>query len=173
MESAVREGTRAFATAITAFPQEHFYVFGFYTDNDITSIYPFAHTVEAYERLDENDVYVKWAPDEWVMSFSQLAETDWMPESNKMLMPALSEYDEDESEDEFFARKIATLQTLTRALFAIRDSALFDGHRTPDGLVCFVNISDAEDDEIAMMFELVLPQLPEKTRAELRDVFGL
>ena len=165
--SAVREGQDAFSKIVALYPHDTFYVFGFYTDSDLSSIYPFAHTLEEFGFLGENDLYTKWSPDEWKVDF---IDEEWMEQSSEMLNNAAENYDENDSEEEILLRKQATLQTLTRALLSIRDSRIFG---RVDQVACFVLISDASEEEAQMMLEPVMKHLMPETRAELRMAFEI
>jgi hypothetical protein len=176
-DTAVREGKAAFAKAIEAAPGEHFYAFAFYSDNDVTGVYPAANTLESYRRAyqgpedSEEGIYYKWAPAEWNLDFGQFGSGDLMNETTKLMYPPNSDYDAREPIDEWYTRKVATIKTLNNALFRIREDGVFAGRSDPAKLACFLNIGDAMDDEIELMFQDIIKDLDPGVVVEMRRLF--
>lgn len=172
-EAAVREGTAAFQAAISQYPQEQFYAFSFYTDNDVTSLYPVANTVEGLQRIDPGDDpeernYYQWTPDEWDIDFGQYDEADLMAETNQLLQPTADEYELDESLEAFGERKRCTLLTLNKALLSIRETGIFSGHSAREKLAFWVNIGDPMPDEVEWMLNPTIPHLEAQDAAALQ-----
>lgn len=174
-ETAVREGTKAFRSAIEKYGGERFYAFCFYTNNDVTSVYPTANTEEGFRRIcasdDPDDLnYYRWAPAEWDLDFGQFEETDLMLKTNRRLYPHYAK-DENESAEQFGHRKRQTLVTLTNVLLRIRESGLFASRAVRDRLAFWVNIGDAMPGEIEWMFQPAIPHLDMEDVTELRRLF--
>lgn len=173
-EVATREGSAAFRKALTLYPTESFYAFCFYTDNDVTSVYPHAATEEGFSRICPSDdpedrLYYRWAPAEWDLDFGQFDRPDPMLETNRMLFPR--EGEPSESDDSFGERKRITLVTLTECLLSIRSSGVFSGRSTKPRLAFWVNIGDAMDSEISWMLGPALPHLHADDAEELKRMF--
>ena len=173
LTTAVAEGTTALQRAINAFPTESFYAFCFYTDNDVTSIYPTANTVEALQRIDgyESDKnYYRWSPAEWQLDFGQYGKPDLMVRTNKLLYPNY-ESESEEPDDWFALRKQKTLNTLTTALLSIRESGLFSGSAAHEKVAFWVNIGDAYGTEIEWMLKPAFKHLRITDRREISALF--
>lgn len=174
-EVALQEGTAAFEAAIAQYNNERFYAFCFYTDNDVTSIYPTANTLEGFERIypggnpsDRN--YYKWYPGEWDLDFGQLGDRDLMEATNTLLYPDSSN-EANETDEAFGERKRQTLITLTRVLLTICEVKVFANHGVHERLAFWVNIGDAIEQEIEWMFQPALPHLKTNDVHELRQLF--
>lgn len=169
LETATREGIEAFRAAVEKYPEEKFYAFVFYVDNDITSVYPHANTVEQYEQLETSDdpTYFKWAPAEWPLDFGQYGDSEFMRETSALLN---SKQDGADSPSDFGELKRQTLATLAQALLEIRKSGIFKGHADVKRLACWPHVGDACGEE-EWMFEPVIKHLPADIVKELRALF--
>lgn len=175
-ERAVSEGTAAFTKAISKYPKERFYAFCFYTDNDVTSIYPHANTREGLKRIyagrdSEERNYYKWAPAEWGLNFGQYGRRDLMVRTNKLLHP--DDREPEETPRSFGARKKQTIVTLTKALLAIRDAKVFQGHSARKKLAFWVNIGDSDTHERKWMLHPSFPHLDSVDVRELKRLFEI
>lgn len=160
------EGVESFRAAIESFPDERFYAMCFYSDSDITSLYPHANTLESLQRIDvsHDPNYFKWAPAEWKLNFGQYSSSVFMKETNKLLRAsALATVD-------FRAYKRETISVLSRALINIRNSSIFTGHADVERLAFWVNIGDACGEE-EWMFEPVVDHMAPDIVEELRQLF--
>jgi hypothetical protein len=175
LAAAVDEGLSAFKAAVAKYRGERFYAFCFYTDNDVTSVYPTAATLEGFERVCPTDaapqdrLYYRWAPAEWDLDFGQHASARFMTLTNRLMYPAADE--PDEPPGAFGARKRRTLATLTAALLEIRAVGVFATVATSSRIACWVNIGDAIEGEIEWMFEPAIVHLEPRDRADLRALF--
>lgn len=175
-ECAVAEGITAFKAAVKKYSTENFYAFCFYTDNDVTSIYPHAHTREGLKRIytgrdsDERNYY-QWAPAEWSLDFGQYSRRGLMARTNKILYPDSSEVDENARS--FGARKKKTIVTLTNALLAIREAKVFHGNAGKKEIAFWVNIGDSDTGERKWMFHSAFPHLDPADVRELKRLYEL
>src|SRR5688572_29287234 len=118
LEVATKETRAAFEAAILKYPNERFYAFCLYTDNDVSGVFPTANTVEGIDRiyrpdLDPDRNYWKWNPAEWEMN----RWSSGMDETNKLLHgPWPAPPTPPETPETFGARKHETIVTLTTAL---------------------------------------------------------
>jgi hypothetical protein len=167
LEAATREGTEAFRVSIEKYPNEQFYAFVFYVDNDITGAYPHAHTVESLQRVDTSadPNYYKWAPAEWQLEFGQYGDSEFMRETSALLQSK-----GDGGKAGFGKLKQQTLATLSQALLQIRESGIFEGHSDVKRLAFWTNVGDACGEE-EWMFEPVIKHMPEDVVEELRALF--
>ena len=55
MPRSVAANRKDCTAALAAYPQEQFYAFCLYTDNDVTSVYPTANTAEGFQRIWSSD----------------------------------------------------------------------------------------------------------------------
>lgn len=173
LTTAISEGAAALQRAIETFPTESFYVFCFYTDNDVTSIYPTANTVEALQRIDgyeDDENYYRWSPAEWQLDFGQYGKPDLMAQTNKLLYPDY-ESESEEPDECFDLRKQKTLNTLTTALLSIRESGLFSCAAAHEQLAFWVNISDPYGAEIEWMLEPAFKHLRLTDSKEIGALF--
>jgi hypothetical protein len=175
LDTAVSEGKAAFQAALAKYPNERFYAFCFYTDNDVSSVYPTASTTEGSQRIcnsdDPDDLnYYRWAPAEWDIDFGQFGDADLMLETNKLLHPDYSNYG-DEPAVQFGERKRQTLITLTNALLKTRESGIFANRAVRDRIAFWINIGDAMPEEIEWMFQPAIPHLETDDVTELRRLF--
>jgi hypothetical protein len=169
LETATREGIEAFRAAIAKYPNEQFYAIVFYADDDITSVYPDAHTVENLARMDTSadPNYYKWNPAEWQLEFGQYYDSDLMVETCELLRTK----DEGEYVPKSFGKlKEQTLATLAQALHNIRDSGIFQGHADEKRLAFWPHIGDVAGEE-DWMFAPVIKHLPKDIVEELRALF--
>ena len=164
---ATSEGIAAFRAAVDRFPQEKFYAFCFYTDNDLSSVYPHANTIESLKRVDSSadPNYFQWAPAEWKLDFGQYGDTDFMRQTNELLQRQAA------SASDFAKHKHEAIRTLSEALLNIKNSSVFGGHGDPDRLAFWVNIGDASEGEIEWMFEPVVDYMPTDIVEQLRTLF--
>lgn len=176
-QAALREGTKSFAAFVKEHPDEKFYAYALYTNNDLRGVHPFANTLEALERAGfEKDSEEKWVVGEWQLEL-QGSPRNPMSETTHLLIAANDAFTEDPVAA---ARKYGTLQefrretfrSLNRALLAIREAGVFRGHAVRDELAFLVYIGDPESSEIPLMFEFSLPHLAAEDIAELRDIYG-
>jgi hypothetical protein len=173
-KTAVREAIVAFQAAVSKYSSEEFYVFCLYTDNDVTSVYPVANTLEGLKRIcaasdDEGTNYYRWAPAEWDLDFGQYEPSSHMTETNKLLYPV--EHPEEENEV-FGERKQRALVTLTDVLAEVRESGVFSGHSRHSKIAFWVNIGDAMDQEIEWMFQPAIAHLESTELQSIRRLFG-
>lgn len=164
---ATSEGIAAFQAAVNKFPREKFYAFCFYTDSDLSFVYPHANTLESLARVDSGSDpnYFRWAPAEWQLDFGQYGDAEFMSATNQHLREQL------ESGGDFAATKRKTIETLTQALRNIRNSPVFRDHADEEQLAFWVNIGDASSGEIEWMFEPVIDHLPADIVKQLRALF--
>lgn len=171
LETAFAEGRAAFEAVISRYPNERFYAFCLYTDNDVTSVFPTANTIEGIERILnpalESRHYYQWNPAEWQLDFGHR----FMDETNNLLYPSFDPPERPDPPGAFGKRKRATIGTLSAALLRIRESGIFTGHGLHERIAFWLNIGDAMPGEIEWMFQPVLPHLDRADLDELRKLF--
>lgn len=172
-KTAVREAIVAFQAAVSKYSDETFYVFCLYTDNDVTSVYPVANTLEGFQRIcaasnNEEPNYYQWAPAEWDLDFGQYDQSGFMAKTNKLLYP--TEYPE-ESGEVFGERKRRALIALTEVLAEVRESGVFSDHSRHSRIAFWVNIGDAMDREIEWMFQPTIQHLESVDLQQIRQLF--
>ena len=168
---AKEEGLVAFRTAVCKFPDQTPYAFCFYTDNDVTGLYPAIATEQSFVELCGKDsepdpTYYRWAPAEWQLCFG---EDDLMPRTNGLLRPPESDYTADDPN--FAERKRAALRTLSLALLGVREQLFPESARSLRP-ACWPHIGDPYGEE-DWMFETVLPRLHADDARDLRAFFEL
>ena len=172
LETAFLDGRAEFEAVIAKYPKERFYAFCFYTDNDVTSVFPTANTVEGIDRIFdptlESRLYYRWNPAEWKLDFGNHR---LMVETNNLLYPSFDPPEPEEPSSEFGKRKRDTIRTLNAALLKIRESGIFSGHSVRDRIAFWLNIGDAMPGEIEWMFQPVLSHLDREDIDELRKLF--
>lgn len=149
----IEEGTKVFQDIQLKYTNENFYSFCLGTDNDVTSVFPMANTEEALNRISADEkgdpIAVKayrWSPEEWDIEFNE-AEFE---KTNSILFP---DYTIHENDNNFIERKRQTIETLTKALYEIKNNGVFAGQKNASQISFFVSIGDAEEYEINMMID--------------------
>lgn len=176
-DAAVREGTKSFGDLVARYPDERFYAFTLYTNNDLRGVYPFANTIEGLERSGvEPNSEEQWIAGEWQLQLDGNPKNP-MADTTALLVDASDAYadDPDAARAEYGPHaefRIATFQTLSKALLAIRESGVFRGHAVNDRIAFWVHIGDPDGDDTELMFRFVIDHIEPGDVEQLREVYG-
>ncbi len=176
-DAAVREGTKSFGALVARYSDERFYAFTLYTNNDLRGVYPFANTIEALERSGfEPNSEEQWIAGEWQLQLDGNPKNP-MADTTALLIDASDAYadDPDAARSEYGPYpefRVATFQTLSKALLAIRESGVFRGHAEHDRIAFWVHIGDPDGDDTELMFRFVIDHLEPGDVEQLREVYG-
>lgn len=173
---AVKEGTTSFAALVDKYPNESFYAFTFYTNNDLRGVYPFANTVEGLDRSGYDvDSEETWIAGEWNLAVDHTEIQ--MAETNRLLLEASDAFADDALDASVYGTQSEfrqeTFSTLSRALLAIRDSDVFRNHAASDRIAFWVHVGDPDGDDQKLMFRFVLEHLKASDVEQLREIYEI
>ncbi len=158
LRTAILDAARlSFTNLLEAHPDEQFYAFSLYTDDDVTSVYSSANSEEEYqqaiikfkEAFDEDEMEkadlnsLRWAYVEWAYDcFGKVYFED--------LNNLLGDINQNKAEmtiNDFIMHKKQVLNALITALYDLNKEGLFGDGEDREQVTVFASTSDCDSDE--------------------------